>query len=835
MKTIFTLFLALLISSFSFAQGSGHQLSFNGSSSYVSCGTISLSGNAITMMGWFNANQFNSLPSPGANISSLWGSEVGTPTLMRLGDGGALAKEKIQFVVNINGNPIKLNGTTTLVTGKWYHVAGVYDGSSLKIYIDGVLEASMSQSGTITSNMAFNIGQNYHIDRTFNGQIDEVSVFKSALSQSTIREWMCQKIKPSHPNYSTLEGYWSMDNGSGNTVTDLSGKGHTGSLVSSPTWQLSEIPLGDTCVSDYTNPFFLSLNHPDGDSAVVDSITGATAAYLYRIDGRVNNQNFQGGSTIYDSSRYWGVYYISGGTARGDFEYFFSKNSHYKTYGGCLTNLFNRDNNARASWTNSLGSLNGGAIKKRNQTRKEYVISYTGSSRIYSKDSARICENDSIMLRHTTTGYTYNWYKNGSIISGNTSNTFYAKDSGDYHLITQFGNCNDTSNSVMLRTNPIPNVTFGALNPVCGSEQFYTLTPGTPTGGKFINPYISGNLFVVKTAGPGLHKIVYEYTDNIGCSDTASQILTVLSLPTVKINNLSSVCIDSADFTLTGGTPAGGDYYINGTKNSTFSASSLGVGSHYVKYKYTDNNNCWNQDSVQVVINDLPTLQLVLSKKTFCEYDGIYTPNGHSPRGGVFSGTGISGGQFNPKTAGVGTHLLTYTYTESTTGCTNSITENMVVNAKPAKPVITANGVELSAGTADTYQWHDKNGKILGETNQIYKALFNGAYSVQVTTKGCVSDMSDPFNVDYVGISEDTESLDLKIYPNPFKNEITVDINQSFDKVEFEIISLEGKLVLNGKVSPAQNTIDTSELQAGSYVLKISGNDKTFIKGLMKY
>ena len=52
-----------------------------------------------------------------------------------------------------------------------------------------------------------------------------------------------------------------------------------------------------------------------------------------------------------------------------------------------------------------------------------------------------------------------------------------------------------------------------------------------------------------------------------------------------------------------------------------------------------------------------------------------------TPSGGTFSGTGVSNGQFCPSTAGIGTHTITYTYTQN--GCTFTATTTVVVNALP--------------------------------------------------------------------------------------------------------------------------------------------------------
>jgi hypothetical protein len=53
-----------------------------------------------------------------------------------------------------------------------------------------------------------------------------------------------------------------------------------------------------------------------------------------------------------------------------------------------------------------------------------------------------------------------------------------------------------------------------------------------------------------------------------------------------------------------------------------------------------------------------------------------------TPSGGTFSGAGISGNDFEANAAGVGTHIITYTFTDPL-GCTGSTTQTVVVNPLP--------------------------------------------------------------------------------------------------------------------------------------------------------
>jgi hypothetical protein len=109
----------------------------------------------------------------------------------------------------------------------WFVVGGTYDGSAMKIYINGVLDATKSQTGSVSSNGAFNVGYLYNTSRNFNGKIDEVRVWKRALSQTEISQNMCNVTLPA----TSLTAYWKFNEGSGSSVQDSSGNGITLTLT----------------------------------------------------------------------------------------------------------------------------------------------------------------------------------------------------------------------------------------------------------------------------------------------------------------------------------------------------------------------------------------------------------------------------------------------------------------------------------------------------------------------------------------------------------------------------------------------------------------------------
>jgi len=81
-----------------------------------------------------------------------------------------------------------ISGSMNVNDGKWHHVAGVYDGSKICIYVDGILDNTEDASGSI-SNSTYNvlIGENEEAPgREWNGQIDDVRIYNRALSHGEI-------------------------------------------------------------------------------------------------------------------------------------------------------------------------------------------------------------------------------------------------------------------------------------------------------------------------------------------------------------------------------------------------------------------------------------------------------------------------------------------------------------------------------------------------------------------------------------------------------------------------------------------------------------------------
>jgi hypothetical protein len=84
-----------------------------------------------------------------------------------------------------------LAGTVQVPLRTWSHICGVYDGSTAYVYVNGSLEAQVS-AGTLATvigtSIPFHIGRWVEVGSEFVGRIDEVRLYRRALTQNEIRQ-----------------------------------------------------------------------------------------------------------------------------------------------------------------------------------------------------------------------------------------------------------------------------------------------------------------------------------------------------------------------------------------------------------------------------------------------------------------------------------------------------------------------------------------------------------------------------------------------------------------------------------------------------------------------
>jgi len=346
------------------------------------------------------------------------------------------------------------------------------------------------------------------------------------------------------------------------------------------------------------------------------------------------------------------------------------------------------------------------------------------------------------------------YYWNGqTITSFNPSNM----NPGVYEIEYRYTDQNGCTNSdyFTITVNALPEITVENIE-VCLTATPFALNVASPVGGVYSGNGVLNDVFYPQTAGLGAHTITYTYTDANGCTNSATFTITVFQTPVVTVPNNMIVCVDANPFTLTGATPAGGYYTINGNVVTTFNPALYGVGVHTVTYTY-EVPGCVVSASFTIEVKPLPQIT-VPSYNPVCVLAPAFALAGATPAGGTYSGLGVSNNMFNPSVAGVGTHTITYTYTDNF-GCTNSATFTIVVT--PATVIIThpqnisvltgqTATFEVVAQYATSYQWQVSVGNgpwtdITGANsptlvlNNVTLSMNNNRYRVIVSGCGTVT------------------------------------------------------------------------------------------------
>lgn len=189
------------------------------------------------------------------HISSIMGVEQ--YMLLRIGDVN-FNRDQLQFAGEaFFGKFPKSDDKKRLYTNQWYHIACTYDmeDRTVAIYVNGELQSGASGMGpalddenrmnlamralydlsvqnpgmypdyeTYDKAYQFFIGRSYNDDRPLQGKIAEARVWSVARTQQEIRENMYGIENPA--DEPALLGYWKFDEGTGNTVTDHTGRGN---------------------------------------------------------------------------------------------------------------------------------------------------------------------------------------------------------------------------------------------------------------------------------------------------------------------------------------------------------------------------------------------------------------------------------------------------------------------------------------------------------------------------------------------------------------------------------------------------------------------------------
>jgi hypothetical protein len=755
--------------------GSYNAVEFDGSDDYINIPDISaLNPSAkITVEAWIRADFYGSTSFANSILCKHGWASGNKGYVLRCGDNGKLSFN----IANASGTWIEAVSGAVMKTGIWYHVAGMFTGDSINVYINGNLEGTTLYTGSISpstglnpkiGDLAYSVGGT----RLFKGQIDEVRVWETSLSKAEIRDWMCRKVTASHPQYKKLAGYWKLDESSGVTAYDKSANANNATLTNGPIWVSSGAAIGDTSVHIYGGKS-LSLTSTYGDVFGVKNINGSPSyvhAYLnYDTTGQGLGKNVVGSL---DSTHYFGVYHDENKSVNFDINYNFANLKKAKGDKKCGVNMLSKTNGNTGLWSYASGKLynNADSLAVYNQAKGEFVMSLyeTDSNKLISVLGANpwLCESDSILLGASSNdSFQFAWYRDGNLWPGKNKRTQFVGSIGRYKVQLQRKGttCTFMSKTIQI-TDKRPTVSWSYTLNTCENSDSIKLPEGTPTGGTFSGKKVSaGGYFYPKLVGAGKHVLYYLVTTVDGCTSKASSTVTLIDTSKLTVTPISAICPESDPFLLKNITPSGGVYTGNGVVSNTFYPANAGNGKQAISYTFTNGKACSSKTSFDIEIYTPDSIS-VSTKASACQNEVPFLISVY-PNGGTITCPAVVGQTFYPTFASVGYTKVLYTINDQhdckvVDSTFVYIAENPKVNIAPfARVCDNEKAITLSGATpADSGKYYVNN--VIATT---FDPAFygKGLYTVEYRV------------VNYFGC-RDSASTKIRVNESPVKPVVTI-------------------------------------------------------------
>jgi hypothetical protein len=281
-------------------------LRFDGANDYVFLSNSQLNiSSAITVEAWVKYNAQGGYNARSYSVITC----KGYPWTWLLEDQSGQFNFRISTSVNSDSN---VNSSYSHGLNTWNHVVGTYDGTSQKIYVDGVLRNTVSLTGTInTSSNDALVGLYNYGDYCLTGNVGAVRVYNKALSAVEVAQnYEAQKSK--FANTIVQQGLvLNLDAGNiysyagaGAAWYDVSGNGYVSSLTNTQTYNsdnggsinfngstesVSAGPNSNLFLADMTAEVWIKITAMSGDWVRIIG-TGSdprTFGLWYYVDGRI--------------------------------------------------------------------------------------------------------------------------------------------------------------------------------------------------------------------------------------------------------------------------------------------------------------------------------------------------------------------------------------------------------------------------------------------------------------------------------------------------------------------------------------------------------------------
>ena len=163
-----------------YSSANGGSIVFDGVNDYVNCGntqSATITGNSVSLESWVN---YNISQEDWKGI--IYKSNSNSSGYQLFIDSA----ESVAFGVMTTAGFLRPNAGFTLSQNTWNHIVGSYDGSNMRIYVNGILYNTTPHSGNIlTSTTNLHVGMSFGSEE-FPGYIAVARIYNRGLSTSEV-------------------------------------------------------------------------------------------------------------------------------------------------------------------------------------------------------------------------------------------------------------------------------------------------------------------------------------------------------------------------------------------------------------------------------------------------------------------------------------------------------------------------------------------------------------------------------------------------------------------------------------------------------------------------
>ncbi|MES2332665.1 MAG: LamG-like jellyroll fold domain-containing protein [Bacteroidota bacterium] len=595
--------------------GGGNAMHFNGTNSYVDLGAGVVLPQTFTEEAWIYSGSGNDglyhgflgyQPGTNTRPPSLW-IHNGTAIHGGFATGGT-------FYYYVTGSVI--------VQNTWNHIAQSYDGTTLRVYVNGVEITTLPTNfqpplNSIPSSVGIkNIGR---VDNYFNGDIDEVRLWNVTRTPAQIKYDMNKSVAP---DTAGLVGYYKFSENAGSTTTaDATSGGRTGTLTNGPTFVVSSAPVGATITWSpsaglNTTLGAIAIATPSATTTYIatatDPVTGcvSTASSVVTVNP-LPTATISGATDVCINTASPSVTFTgANGTAPYTFTYSINSVVQPPVTSSGNTATVTAPTGAAGTFTYALVSVKDASATLCSNTATGSVVVVVRAVTTISSitGTTTICSGNSTTLTAASTfaGPVFKWYDAASggnlLFTGAAYTTPALTNTTTYYVevtSTPFVCAPAARTAVTVTVNPLPTATVSGTTGVCLNATSPTITF---TGGNATAPYTftytingvtqtvtsSGNTATVNaptgTAGTFVYALV-SVKDASGtlCTANASGSATVtvnaLPVPVITASGPTTFCANSSvTLSVQGGSAGNALTFGSGKYVDVPNNSSLNVG-----------------------------------------------------------------------------------------------------------------------------------------------------------------------------------------------------------------------------------------------------------------